>query len=56
MSFTAKLNLPSQAVMQRAGLHDTGKDFEHPAVAESHPLRPHCLYRAERNSWRPRTA
>lgn len=53
VSFTAKLNLPSQAVMQRAGLHDTGQDFEHPAVPEAHPLRLHCLYRAMRSTWRP---
>lgn len=53
VSFTAKLNLPSQAVMKRAGLHDSGRDFDHPAVPEGHALRPHVLYRATRERWRP---
>jgi len=53
VSFTAKLNVPSQAVMRKAGLRDTGQDFEHPAVPDAHPLRPHCLYRTRRDAWRP---
>lgn len=56
VSFTAKLNLPSQAVMRRAGLRNTGQDFEHPAVPEGHALRPHCLYRATRDTWQPPAA
>jgi RimJ/RimL family protein N-acetyltransferase len=51
MSFTAKLNRPSQAVMQRLGLHDAGADFDHPAVPEGSPLRRHCLYRLARADW-----
>ena len=31
VSFTSKLNLPSQAVMQRLGMTDSREDFEHPA-------------------------
>jgi hypothetical protein len=32
--------------MQKLGMtHDPGDDFDHPSVAEGHPLRPHVLYR-----------
>jgi RimJ/RimL family protein N-acetyltransferase len=51
VSFTAKLNLPSQAVMQRLGMLNANEDFEHPALPEGSPLRPHCLYRLRRESW-----
>ena len=42
-SMTARLNLPSIAVMRRIGLteHST---FEHPRVPAGHPLRPHVAY------------
>jgi RimJ/RimL family protein N-acetyltransferase len=51
VSFTALGNLRSRAVMQRIGMRDTGRDFEHPAVPEGHPLRRHCLYRITRGEW-----
>lgn len=51
VAFTAKLNLPSQAVMQRLGMVDAQEDFEHPGVPEGSPLRPHCLYRLSRARW-----
>ena len=51
VSFTARLNLPSQAVMLRLGMRDAHEDFEHPAVPEGSPLRPHCLYRLSRQDW-----
>ncbi len=45
-AFTARVNLPSQRVMQKLGLvRDPSADFEHPRIAEGHPLRPHVLYR-----------
>ena len=45
-AFTARVNLPSQRVMQKLGLvRDPHADFEHPRIAEGHPLRPHVLYR-----------
>ncbi|MFK4809581.1 GNAT family N-acetyltransferase [Devosia sp. ZW T5_3] len=45
-AFTARVNLPSQRVMQKLGLvRDPRADFEHPRIAEGHPLRPHVLYR-----------
>lgn len=56
VSFTARLNLPSQAVMRRLGMLDAGEDFEHPALAEGSPLRVHCLYRLSRERWAAGTA
>ena len=51
VSFTAKLNVPSQAVMQRLGMPNANEDFDHPALPEYSPLRPHCLYRLSRERW-----
>jgi RimJ/RimL family protein N-acetyltransferase len=51
VSFTSKLNLPSQAVMQRLGMSDVHEDFEHPALPEGSPLRLHVLYRLARGRW-----
>jgi len=48
VSLTALLNLRSRAVMERIGMTNANADFEHPAVPEGHPLRPHCLYRVRR--------
>lgn len=53
VSFTALDNLPSRAVMERIGLRDTGRDFDHPAVPEGSPLRRHCLYAIGRTQWSP---
>jgi RimJ/RimL family protein N-acetyltransferase len=47
VSFTTASNLRSQRVMQRIGMtRDPADDFDHPGVAEGHPLRRHVLYRA----------
>ncbi len=52
VSFTALLNLRSQAVMQRLGMMaDPGQHFEHPDVPRGNPLRMHCLYRMTRRQW-----
>lgn len=51
VSFTALQNQPSRAVMERIGLHDTGRDFDHPAVPEGSALRRHCLYAITRAQW-----
>lgn len=51
VSFTSKTNLRSRAVMERIGLVDTHEDFDHPALPEGHAMRPHCLYRIERERW-----
>jgi RimJ/RimL family protein N-acetyltransferase len=50
VSFTALVNRRSSAVMERIGMTNAGEDFEHPAVPEGHPLRPHCLYRIRKPS------
>ena len=45
VAFTARTNLRSQAVMQRLGMtRDAARDFDHPALAQDHPLRPHVVY------------
>jgi RimJ/RimL family protein N-acetyltransferase len=45
-SFTAVVNAPSRALMERLGMQrDRGGDFENPHVPAGHPLRPHALYR-----------
>ncbi|EPJ85240.1 acetyltransferase, GNAT family protein [Pseudomonas sp. CFII64] len=52
VSFTAVSNLPSQKVMQAIGmLSDPTENFEHPKLPTGHPLRPHVLYRINRQQW-----
>ncbi len=52
VAFTAVSNLPSQAVMTSLGMtRDPASDFEHPAVPEGHPIRPHVLYRLKREAF-----
>ena len=53
ISFTAETNVRSRRVMERIGLvRDPRADFEHPAVAEHNPLRPHVLYRIDAERYR----
>jgi RimJ/RimL family protein N-acetyltransferase len=54
-SFTALPNLKSQAVMQRLGMQDTGRNFKHPEVPEGHPLREHVLYCLSKEAWKGNT-
>lgn len=55
VSFTARLNLRSAALMQRLGMtRDPADDFDHPRIAEGDPLRPHVLYRITRDDFRSR--
>lgn len=49
VAFTAKGNLPSRRVMEKIGMTRDAADFEHPRIAEGHPLRPHVLYRLKRS-------
>jgi RimJ/RimL family protein N-acetyltransferase len=51
VSFTALLNLPSRAVMERIGMTNADDDFDHPALPEGSVLRRHCLYRISRARW-----
>jgi RimJ/RimL family protein N-acetyltransferase len=49
LAWTAASNLRSQAVMRRIGMDpDPARDFDHPALAEDHPLRRHVVFVAKR--------
>lgn len=49
VAITAETNVRSQAVMRKIGLrHDPTRDFDHPRLAEDHPLRRHVLFAARR--------
>ena len=49
VAMTAAINVRSQRVMERLGMHrNAADDFPHPRLAEGHPLRPHVLYRLAR--------
>lgn len=49
VAFTFRGNLPSQRVMEKAGMtRDPAADFEHPRLEPGHPLRPHVVYRMAR--------
>lgn len=55
IAFTARPNLPSQAVMRRLGMrHDPARDFDHPGIPEGHPLRPHVTFALSRADWAAR--
>lgn len=52
VSFTVPVNLRSRRVMERIGMrYDPTGDFNHPRIAEGHPLRRHVLYRLSRDEW-----
>lgn len=45
IAFTARTNLASQAVMRRIGMvPDPARDFDHPGLAQDHPLRRHVVF------------
>jgi len=45
LAYTARSNGPSERVMQRLGMTRAADlDFDHPAVPEDHPVRPHIVY------------
>jgi 3-dehydroquinate dehydratase/shikimate dehydrogenase len=53
VSYASAENARSRAVMQKIGMHrESEDDFNHPNLREGHPLRPHVLYRLERDEWR----
>ena len=52
VSFTTVTNQRSRHVMEKIGMHHRPKDdFDHPKLAEGHPLRRHVLYRLEKAEW-----
>jgi RimJ/RimL family protein N-acetyltransferase len=49
VSSTVPDNVRSRRVMERLGMtRDPADDFDHPLLAEGHPLRKHVLYRLRR--------
>lgn len=48
VSYTSAINTPSQKVMQRIGMFNTKKTFQHPKVDKSSPLSAHVLYKVEK--------
>ena len=50
VSFTTVGNMRSRRVMEKIGMtRDPAEDFDHPSIAEGHPLRRHVLYRLKNN-------
>lgn len=47
VSFTSKLNTPSESLMKRLGMEKT-EEFSHPALPLEHKLSQHVLYRIQR--------
>jgi RimJ/RimL family protein N-acetyltransferase len=53
VSFTVPANLRSRRVMEKIAMRrDPGDDFDHPSLAEDHPLQRHVLYRMSRVDWK----
>jgi ribosomal-protein-alanine N-acetyltransferase len=53
VAFTVPENSRSRGVMERLGMsRDESEDFDHPRLAEGHPLRRHVLYRLTEARWR----
>lgn len=53
VSFTVPANARSRRVMERLGMtRFPAEDFDHPMLAEGHPLRRHVLYRFPRRAWK----
>jgi RimJ/RimL family protein N-acetyltransferase len=53
VSFTVPRNLRSVRVMQKLGMsRNPFDDFDHPSLADGHPLRRHVLYRLRREDWK----
>ena len=49
VAIATESNAPSRRVMERLGMrHDAAGSFDHPRIAEGHPLRRHVLYRLAR--------
>jgi 3-dehydroquinate dehydratase/shikimate dehydrogenase len=52
VSFTAKQNAKSIAVMKRIGMHhNPSDDFNHPKLMKGNPLLRHVLYRFSKKEW-----
>jgi RimJ/RimL family protein N-acetyltransferase len=50
VALTVPANIRSRHVMEKLGMtRDAADDFDHPLIAEGHPLRRHVLYRSLRS-------
>jgi ribosomal-protein-alanine N-acetyltransferase len=49
-SFTAEPNKPSENVMKKIGMKKIG-EFKHPRVEEGSPLKPHILYKIDKEEY-----
>lgn len=53
ISQTAPVNVRSWRVMEKIGMkRDPAEDFDHPSLADGHPLKRHVLYRLSASEWR----
>lgn len=51
-SFTSITNKKSEAVMERLGMVNANKNFNHPMLPENSPLSEHYLYKIDHLSWK----
>lgn len=52
VSYTVPANRRLRRVMEGLGMtRSPAEDFEHPILADGHPLRSHVLYRLSRSAW-----
>lgn len=50
VAFTIPTNRRSRRVMEKIGMVYS-EEFDHPLIAEGHPMRRHVLYRISRGAW-----
>ncbi|HGJ5874143.1 MAG TPA: GNAT family N-acetyltransferase [Arsenophonus apicola] len=51
ISFTAKINHPSECLMKKLAMEKDAHNFLHPALPSAHPLQQHILYRLNQQQW-----
>lgn len=51
VSFTAKINRPSENLMKKLTMEKDAHNFLHPALPSAHPLHEHILYRLNQQQW-----
>jgi RimJ/RimL family protein N-acetyltransferase len=56
VAFTPIGNVRSRAVMERVGMRNSGKTFDHPHVPAESGLRQHCLYKLTHADWAKQAA
>jgi RimJ/RimL family protein N-acetyltransferase len=55
VAFATIDNMRSRAVMERLGMINTHRNFQHPALAPGHPLSEHVLYSISKQAWKNRS-